>query len=105
MVAMLVFGLVVVLARSDDVIFQLTHGLKFHATSHFAEGVASLMEGVFGSHLEGFAVLCVVIAKDVEGGNLSEWVEKSSAETRDDVEVAVACFDVWEKAAAVNALT
>ena len=70
----------------------------------FAEGIAGLVQGVFGSHLEGLAVLGVEVAQDVERGNVGKGVDESRAETRHDIEVRAAGLEEGEEAAAVHTL-
>ena len=105
MVAMLVFGHILILARSDGVVLQLAHHLELHTTRSLTESAASLLQGVLRSHLERLTVLGVERAKQVECRHLGEGVEEGGAETWDDVKVRIAGLDVGEQRTAVHSFT
>ncbi len=97
-VATLVGRQIILLLWSDGVVFQLTHNLKFHSIGSLTESIASLGQSIFWSHLEGFTVLSVEVAKYVKCRNIGKGIDKCCAETRNDIEVRTAGLKEWEQA-------
>ena len=91
------------LARSDDVELQLAHDVEVEAR-RAAQRLVRPAQRLLGSQIERRAVLRVVAAEDVHGGNLAEGVAESRAVTRHDIEVARTRLDVGEEARTVNPL-
>ena len=103
-VAALVGGQIVLLLRSDSIVFQLAHNLKLHTVGSLAEGLASLVQRILGCHLEGLAVLGVEVAQDVERRYLGKGVDECRAEARNDIEVRASSLEEGEQARAVDTL-
>ena len=103
MVAALVFGHIALLLGGNDVVLQLAHHLKLHAARRLAEGFARLGQRVFGCHVEGFSVLGVEIAEQVQRGYLGKGIEKCRPEAGYHIQVAAARLEEGKQAAAVHA--
>ena len=89
--------------RSNNVVLQLAHSLELHA-GHFVEGAACLAQSVLGRTLQRFSVLVEIGAKHGQGRDLGKGIQEGRAETWQDIEVAAACLDEGEQAAAVHTL-
>lgn len=102
-VAPLVGGREEVAARRDHVVLQLAHHVQVESRA-LAQHAAGLAQRLLGSHLQRRALLGVVAAQDVKGGNLAEGVAEGRAVARHDVEVAGPGLDIGEEARPVDPL-
>ena len=101
-VAPLVGGQKKILFRRDDVELQLAHHVKVQP-GRAPQLLVRTAEGLLGSHVERFAVLRVVAAQDVHGGNPAEGIAERRAVARYDVQVARPGLDVGKEARPVHA--
>ena len=104
MIAVLVDGGIEFLVLGNHVVFQFAHGLELHAC-HLGEGARCLGECVLRRTGQQIAVFIEIRAEHAERGNLGKGVYESGAVARQHIEVAAACLDKREEAAAVDALT
>ena len=105
MVTTLVGSLVQVILVTNHIIFQLAHSLEFH-TRYLGKCLGSLTQHVFRRIFHGLAVLVEIGAQHGDGRNLGKRIQKSSAETRNHIQVAGTGMDEGgEDVGAVNTLT